>query len=63
MVIGQTFILKDLFDYDEWNSISKGERVTLGRFFAENVRSWHIEEIKFREDKKGSCTKYKKIFK
>ncbi len=63
MEIGQKFILKDLFDDDEWSSISKGKRVALGRFFAENVRSGQIEGIEFCEPKKGACNKYKKIFK
>ena len=48
------FELKELFTGDEWNQLTRGEKTTLGREFANLVRSEDIEGIKFAPISKNS---------
>ena len=53
------FELKDLFTADEWNELSTGEKSTLGKVFASEVRSGSIEGISFAPiSKNGRHNKY-----
>lgn len=41
------FELKELFTGDEWNVLTSGEKSTLGKVFAAEVRSGNIDSIHF----------------
>lgn len=41
------FELKELFTGEEWNRLSKGEKSTFGREFANIVRSGDIDGVRF----------------
>ncbi len=53
------FELKELFTGDEWNTLTTGEKSTLGKVFATQVRSEEIEGIRFAPiGKNGRHNKY-----
>lgn len=55
---GTIFELKKLFQGQEWDSISVGERKSFGRYFSNEVKDGRVRQVEpFQPDKKGS-TKY-----
>ena len=60
--INQKFELKDLFKNCDWENLSKGERISFGKFFANEVRENHINGISGIERAKNNHSKYIKNF-
>jgi predicted DNA-binding protein len=40
------FSIKDLWEYDEWNKISRGVKLSLGKHFYKNVEAKKIHDVK-----------------
>jgi len=57
--IGQEFKLQTLFDGCEWSELTLGDRRTLGRCFASEVRSGNIANTVAIESK--GVAKYRKV--
>lgn len=55
------FCLKDLFDGVIWNSLAKGERLSFGRFFKNEVISGHVPNIIYIGKSQNNSAKYKKV--
>ncbi len=58
---GQEFKLQTLFDGYEWSELSNGDKRTLGRCFASEVRRGNIANTVAVESKKGEPAKYRKV--
>ena len=58
--VGSEFELKGLFDEIEWNKLEKGEKISFGRDFANEVREGNIANIIMIERKQNNHRKYKK---
>ncbi len=56
---GRKFNTKDLFKGIKWDSLSKGDKITFGKFFANEVRENKIPQVKAIVS--GKNTKYIKI--
>ena len=56
---GKKFITKDLFKGIKWDSLSKGDRIAFGKFFANEVRENKIPQVKAIVS--GKNTKFIKI--
>ena len=54
------FCLKDLFDGIEWNGLSKGDRLSFGRFFKNEVIEGNIPNITYIGKAQNNAAKYKK---
>ncbi len=59
--VGDTFELKDLFTQHEWDELTRGEKVTFGRLFANDVKEMLFDEIAFRGKRKNNHNEYIKI--
>ena len=59
--INQRFELKDLFEGCEWNQLSKGERISFGKYFANEVRENRILGVQSLERGKNNHSRYTKI--
>lgn len=60
----RTFLLKDLFTGEEWTSLSKGNRSTLGKLVAEAISDGEVENVCFKPvSKPGQSTRYIKNYK
>ena len=55
---GQKFELKKLFHGCEWESLSKGERINFGKYFANEVREGRIPNITAVGRGKDNHSKY-----
>lgn len=55
---GQKFELKSLFQPCEWEQLSKGERISFGKYFANEVREGKIENIRAIERAKNNHCNY-----
>lgn len=56
--VGQAFELKSLFQLCEWEQLTKGERISLGKFFANEVREGNLENVRAVEHGKDNHRKY-----
>lgn len=54
------FVLKELFEGYEWESITKGDRIMLGKIFKNQVLEGKIKDVRFVERKKNNHSKYEK---
>ena len=57
----QRFELKDLFEGCEWDRLSKGERISFGKYFANEVRENRIPGVQALERGKNNHSRYTKI--
>ena len=56
--IGQKFELKSLFQLCEWEQLSKGERISFGKYFANEVREGNVANIHPIERAKNNHCNY-----
>lgn len=61
VIAGQQFELKKLFHGCEWETLSRGERINFGKYFANEVREGRIPHVKAVERGKDNHSKYIKI--
>lgn len=57
----QRFELKDLFEGCEWDRLSKGEKISFGKYFANEVRENRILGVRALERGKNNHSRYTKI--
>lgn len=57
----RVFELKSLFKECEWETLEKGERISFGKYFANEVREGRIDGVKRVERGKNNHTQYIKI--
>ena len=57
---GRQFELKELFEEVDWKTLSRGERIMFGKFFANEVREGNIPNIYPIERGKNNHSKYVK---
>ena len=57
---GSLFELKELFAEVNWKKLSKGERITFGRFFANEVREGRLTKIVPLKRGKNNHSRYEK---
>lgn len=57
----RTFNVKDLFEGAYWKSLSKGDRLGLGRYFKQDVESNNINSVMFVGKVSNNLVIYKKI--
>ena len=43
--VGQKFELKSLFQLCEWEQLTKGDRISFGKYFANEVREGNLKNI------------------
>ena len=60
--VNQQFELKDLFEGCEWSHLAKGERISFGRYFANEVREGRVHGLRALERGKNNHSRYIKIF-
>lgn len=56
----KTFELRSLFQGCEWEGLSKGDRITFGKFFKAEVLDGRVENVVFLDRAKNNHSKYKK---
>lgn len=54
------FLLKDLFDGTDWNSISKGDRIGLGKYFKNKVTKGNVPDVVFIGKAPNNSARYLK---
>ena len=59
--LNQRFELKDLFEGCEWNRLSKGERISFGKYLANEVRENRIPGVRVLEKATNNHSRYTKI--
>ncbi len=59
--IGSKFEIKALFPEYEWGQLTKGDRISFGKFFANEVREGKIPYIRAVEKNKNNHSQYIKI--
>lgn len=57
---GEQFEVKDLFKGITWEKFSKGERISFGRYFSNEVNDGRISNVKKIGKAKNNHTKYEK---
>lgn len=57
----QKFQLKGLFEECEWEQLKKGERISFGRYFANEVREGKVKGVISIERLKNNHSQYQKI--
>lgn len=55
------FVLKDLFDGIEWNTLEKGERTTFGKTFKNAVKNGDFPNVIFVGKAQNNSSKYQKV--
>ena len=55
------FELRNLFQGSEWEGLSKGNRITFGKFFKAEVLGGRFENVIFLDRAKNNHSKYQKI--
>ena len=58
---GSIFEVKELFDGVKWNNLPKGDRISFGRFFSNEVDEGNITGIKKLPRGKNNHTRYTKL--
>lgn len=59
--ISHVFILRDLFDGIEWSALSKGERLSFGRLFKNEVTNGKIPGVVYIGKADNNSAQYKRI--
>ena len=59
--VGVQFALKELYDIEEWGLLSRGEKIMLGKVFANEVREGNFSNIVSKGEKKNGSSQYEKI--
>ena len=54
------FLLKDLFDGIEWNNLSKGDRLSFGRYFKNEVIEGNVHHVTYIGKAQNNSAKYRK---
>ena len=54
------FEVKELFEEVDWKALSRGERITFGKVFANEVREGNIQNVYPMERGKNNHSKYEK---
>lgn len=57
----EKFIIKNLFNGNQWETLSKGERISFGRYFSELVKTEKINGVKKIERKANNHSQYIKV--
>ncbi len=57
----RAFELKSLFMECEWEALKKGERISFGKYFANEVREGRVDGIKPVERGKNNHSRYIKV--
>lgn len=60
---GRTFLVKDLFVGIHWNDLSKGDKLSFGRFFKRKVELGKIPGVIINGRAKNNSVLYKKTAK
>ena len=55
---GDIFVLKDLFEGIDWNSLSKGERQSFGRYFKNEVNDGRVAGVGYYGKAPNNSAKY-----
>ena len=58
--IGTRFEVRNLFEEVDWNSLSRGDKITFGKLFTNEVREGNIPNIYPIERGKNNHSKYEK---
>lgn len=58
--VGTRFEVKELFEEVDWRALSRGERITFGKVFANEVREGNIPNVCPMERGKNNHSKYEK---
>ena len=58
MLIGTTFVVKDLFEGYEWNRLSRGDKLSFGRTFKNAVNSGSFAGIRFLGKRENNSSEY-----
>lgn len=58
VAVGSKFEVKHLFPGHEWESLSRGERITFGRYFSDAVREGKVSTIFKCEEGKSHHNQY-----
>jgi len=61
VVRNQKFELKGLFEECKWGNLTKGDRISFGKYFANEVREGRIKGIISIERLKNNHSQYQKI--
>ena len=56
----QIFLLKDLFDGIEWNNLAKGDRLSFGKYFKNEVIEGNVLHITYIGKAQNNSAKYRK---
>ena len=55
------FVVKDLFEGTEWNDLSRGDKISFGKIFKNEVVSGKYSDVEYVERRKNNSSEYKKI--
>lgn len=58
---GKSFELRQLFQEVKWNTLAKGERITFGKYFKNQIIEGKLPEVCFLDKAKNNHAKYKKL--
>lgn len=58
LIAGTEFVLKDLFEGIEWNSLPVGDRLLFGKFFKNEVKSGHVPAVTYLGKAQNNSAKY-----
>ena len=61
LLTNRAFELKSLFMECEWEALKKGERISFGKYFANEVREGRVDGIKLVERGKNNHSRYIKV--
>ena len=59
--LGTVFLLKDLFEGVEWSNLEKGERLSFGKFFKNEVLEGRIPNVSYIGKAQNNSAKYQKV--
>jgi hypothetical protein len=57
---GQKFELKSLYKGSDWDSLSRGDRIMLGKFFKNKVMDGHVEDVLYVDRANNNHALYEK---
>ena len=56
--IGYEFVLKDLFEGVDWNSLPRGDKLGFGKYFKNEVKDGRIPNISYAGKAQNNSAKY-----
>ena len=59
--VSRVFVLKDLFDGIEWSALPRGEKLSFGRFFKNEVIDGRIAGVAYIGKANNNSAQYKRI--